>query len=255
MLHKVLRHFKKVNNRQDKGAEEAFNQRTVASLSVEDSLKEAKNLDRTNKIADIIISELGLSSKDKILDMGCYNGLYEIMLAKRGIGNIIGVDISKDAVNLANKVKVRLKLKANFQVADAEQLPFKDNEFDAVLMLGLLHHLPDKSTITALKEAKRVLKPNGRILIADPNLYHPRIVYAHLLLNSSDNELAYTFMELRGIIRTFFKIKNAYTLRYLPRSEVLDGFLHNVPLVNRLGAETIISAYLEDSDDNKQRPD
>jgi len=242
MLRRVLRRFKKIDSEQDKRAEEDFNKRTVANLTVESSLKEAENLDRTNKIADIIIRELNLSQKDKILDIGCYNGLYEMMLAKRKIGNIIGVDISKDAILLAKKIKARLNLKANFQVADAEKLPFKDGEFDAVLILGLLHHLPDKSTMKALKEAKRVLKPNGRILIADPNLYHPRIIYAHLVLDSSDNELAYSFIEMRGITNMFFKTKKAYTVRYLPRSEVLDGVLHKVPFVNWFGAETIISA-------------
>lgn len=52
-------------------------------------------------------------------------------------------------------------------LADAEHLPFADDEFDLVYAWGVLHHSPD--TERALREAQRVLKPGGRLKIM---LYH-----------------------------------------------------------------------------------
>ena len=51
------------------------------------------------------------------------------------------------------------------QVADAEALPFPDNDFDVVISNGVFNLTPDKAK--ALSEAHRVLKPGGRLLLAD----------------------------------------------------------------------------------------
>lgn len=52
---------------------------------------------------------------------------------------------------------------------DAHSLPFADGTFDTVLLLEVLEHLPEPQT--AVKEAKRVLSPNGRLILSTPFLY------------------------------------------------------------------------------------
>ena len=242
MMRKLLSKFKKVPEVQNKKSEEDFNKKTVAKLTADYAINEANKLDTTNSIVDIMIKEAQIKKNDRILDVGCYDGLYEMLLAKRGITNVTAVDISSDAIRVANEVKKKLGLKAEFKKADAERLPFEDGSFNCVLMLGLVHHLGNETAKKVLKEAKRVLAPGGTMVLADPNLYHPRIIRSHLLQDSSENELAYGFLEFRKLASKFFKIQTAYTLRYFPRTERLDGALKRLPVLNWFGAETLIIA-------------
>lgn len=94
--------------------------------------------------------------KGKVLDVGCGVGDFcEAINFYRPDLEVYGIDISKKAIEVA---KTRVK-NANFKVSDAQELPFKDSFFDAVLCFDLIEHVrfPQK----ALKEACRVLKPGG----------------------------------------------------------------------------------------------
>jgi hypothetical protein len=80
-----------------------------------------------------------------LLDVGCgYNNLV------RAYGSGIGVDVHRwDGVDV--------------QIGDANALPFPDNRFDSVTVIAALNHIPSRKM--ALKEAWRVLRPNGKLLI------------------------------------------------------------------------------------------
>lgn len=98
----------------------------------------------------------------KILDIGCGNGRDSIYLAKAGYP-AVGIDITPNAVLLAkrNGKKFLNKTRAKnleFILANAEKLPFKDNYFDAVYSIGVLHSSDLKKS---LRETARVLKKGG----------------------------------------------------------------------------------------------
>ncbi len=95
----------------------------------------------------------------KILDVGCGTGEYSDCFNPQ---NYIGIDISHDYIKHARKTKDR-----KFLVMDATNLSFPNNCFDIILIVAILHHLDDKQASRVLKEAKRVLKSNGRILIME----------------------------------------------------------------------------------------
>ncbi|TAF65993.1 MAG: class I SAM-dependent methyltransferase [Cytophagales bacterium] len=98
----------------------------------------------------------------KVLDVGCGNGYVLSKFAKEG-AEVYGVDITDKAIELTTKRFDLLDLKGNFQVANAEQLPFEDETFDCVTSMGVLHHVPD--TIKAVSEVHRVLKKDGRLIV------------------------------------------------------------------------------------------
>ncbi len=100
---------------------------------------------------------------DKILDLGCGDGVNIQVLRSMGMKKLVGVDISSDLLKDARKRNPHIK----FYLASAEKLPFQTNTFDAVLVDSVFHHLLryDK----ALKEIRRVLKLNGSLCFIEPH--------------------------------------------------------------------------------------
>jgi len=102
----------------------------------------------------------------KILDIGSADGTFtKIILERSKADLVIGIDALSPSVSYAKKRFARNK-KLKFSVANAEDLPFKRGEFDAVFALEILEHLFTSQKVLA--EAKRVLKKNGYLVILIP---------------------------------------------------------------------------------------
>jgi len=78
--------------------------------------------------------------------------------------NITGTDVDPEMVRFAQENIYDLS-NIRFLEADATDLPFQDNDFDIVLSFGVMHHIPN--WLEALKEIKRVLKPEGYFIYFD----------------------------------------------------------------------------------------
>ncbi len=108
-----------------------------------------------------------LEPGQKVLDVACGVGIPSLAAAKLVApeGSLMGVDLAPGMVDLARIRAQRLGLSnISFQEADAEELPFPDESFDAVLChLGLIH-FTDRTK--ALMEMRRVLKPEGRVALS-----------------------------------------------------------------------------------------
>jgi len=97
-----------------------------------------------------------------VLDVGCGTGNYALELAACGLA-VTGVDISP-AMLVRAREKARTRgLVVSFHPADARELPFADNAFDAVVSVTALDFLPEPAL--ALAEAYRVLQPGGRLVV------------------------------------------------------------------------------------------
>jgi ubiquinone/menaquinone biosynthesis C-methylase UbiE len=127
-----------------------------------DSLRE------TNEPPDFakILHEYDRFSGTRVLEVGCGNGYTLGKYAQAG-AEVYGIDVTETAVNISQKRFEYQKLKGDFVVGNAEDLPYEDNFFDCVCSMGVLHHVPD--TEKAVGEMHRCLKPGGRLIIM---VYH-----------------------------------------------------------------------------------
>ena len=100
----------------------------------------------------------------KVLEVGSGRGGGSAYISKYlNVSEMIGVDISPTAVELCNKIYNINNL--TFKLGDSENLPFDDNTFDAIVNVESSHCYASMSNF--LKEAKRVLKPEGYFLFCD----------------------------------------------------------------------------------------
>lgn len=125
----------------------------------------------------------------RVLDIGCGNGYVLNHYSMNG-AITTGIDLTWTGVNLSKKRFEMENTNGSFLNANGETLPFKNDSFDCVCSMGVLHHTPD--TIKALDEIFRVLKPGGRLILMfyNKNSYRNRILYpvAKFLLPSCWNK-------------------------------------------------------------------
>jgi ubiquinone/menaquinone biosynthesis C-methylase UbiE len=112
---------------------------------------------------DALLETVGSVSGLEIVDIGCGEGHLTRALAARGAG-VTGCDpfVSETGWTAHKSGSYRL-LKAS-----ADGLPIDDAAADLVLFVFSLHHVPAAKLDAALAEAKRVLRPSGRLYVAEP---------------------------------------------------------------------------------------
>ena len=116
---------------------------------------------------EIFMEALG-KEKLKVVDVGTGPGIVAFHLAELG-HDVTGVDLSEEMLKNARENAARFNLPVEFRHGDAENLPFEDESFDAVVNRHVLWTLPNPDK--AIAEWKRVLKPGGKIVIVDGNWY------------------------------------------------------------------------------------
>ncbi len=95
----------------------------------------------------------------KVLDIGCGTGEFSSLF---DANFYCGIDISPGYISYAEK-----NSKGEFKVMDATNIDFPDQSFDFILIMAVLHHLNDKKAKKVIREAARILKPDGKILIME----------------------------------------------------------------------------------------
>ncbi len=129
------------------------------------------------KDCEDLLNLIQWSGNEQVLDVGCGRGLMMIGAAKRlTSGRAIGVDLwqqqdqsdNNSAGTLTNAAIAGVTERIEVKTADMRELPFSDNTFDVVVSSWAVHNLEvvtDRQQ--ALDEIMRVLKPNGRVVLAD----------------------------------------------------------------------------------------
>ena len=119
------------------------------------------------------IASRGTADK-RLLEIGSGIGIDTLQLAKLGFREVVAVDLTESAIEIATQRAAREGLSnVRFGIGNAEELDFEDGFFDAVYSFGVIHHTPDMAR--AVSEIHRVLKPGGRAYIM---IYHSRSLVA-----------------------------------------------------------------------------
>jgi SAM-dependent methyltransferase len=112
----------------------------------------------------------------RLLDIGCNWGRWTIAASRRGY-RAIGVDPGLGAVEAAYRVSRDVATPAEFVVSDGRNLPFPDASFDVVYSYSVLQHFSKEDARACLREAARVTRPGGTVLIQLANLLGVRQLY------------------------------------------------------------------------------
>jgi len=104
-----------------------------------------------------------------VLDVGCGTGALALAAKERvgKVGRVVGIDPGPRQIERARSKAARRGVDVDFRVGVIERLGLPDQTFDAALSTMMMHHLPDDLKQRGLAETARVLKPGGRLVVAD----------------------------------------------------------------------------------------
>jgi ubiquinone/menaquinone biosynthesis C-methylase UbiE len=124
---------------------------------------------RDREYREDLLDIAGIMPGHRVLDLGCGTGTQALATWRRAQpgGSVIGVDISQNMLAAARRKARRAGLAIDFRCADAAQLPFEGDGFDVVTVTTVMHMVPDDRQRLCLREASRVLRPGGRLLLID----------------------------------------------------------------------------------------
>jgi len=115
--------------------------------------------------------------KGKILEIGCGNCRNLLIFTKNDF-DCYGIDFSDEMLKNAKQYCKKYNFKVKLKKAIAEKLPFKNESFDYVLYIGVLHHLStEEKRIKSLKEIRRILKDGGEVYVTVWNKLIPRFIF------------------------------------------------------------------------------
>jgi len=175
-------------------------------LTVEDVLATAYT---PRALEEFDIFSQYLDKDDKILEAGCGLGNQLIFLRRKGY-NVVGIDYAPNAIRKVKEFDSSLPA----IVGDIHNLPFDNDSFGAYLSFGVLEHFIE-GPVPALKEANRILKKGGHVVVSMPGSYFlAKIIIGRI-------KTIFQVIKNSALVRKIFKkpppIKPIFALSHSPR--------------------------------------
>ncbi len=184
-----------------------MNQYDLVAAQYEKLMGDVGDLPNSHLLNPLLTSLLPHDSHLHVLDVGCGNGRWTILLAKK-YHTVIGIDKSEEMLEITRKKRHAANI--NYKQLDIEyDLPFAENSFDFIFSNMVMHYV--KYIAKTAKELIRILKPNGELLFSTQ---HPLFTIAR-------------YTSLKDIhVRTEFKSKSLNGSAVLSRyHDPLDSFI------------------------------
>lgn len=166
-----------------------------------------QNIIRKREI-ELIKHAVQAESPNLVLDYGCGGGWLSRLMCKWDF-RVVGVDLSKRLVRVAKHVCGE----GDFVVCDATRLPFRDNAFDFIVGISILHHLHDLRL--ALKELRRISVRQAVFLFMEPNSLNPISAFGRKFFPMeahTKGEKQFTYGYLKKLSLANFRVERYFAM-------------------------------------------
>jgi cyclopropane fatty-acyl-phospholipid synthase-like methyltransferase len=121
----------------------------------------------TDRLTDVMTDKLKIGAGSHLLDVGCGIGGPGVRIARRTGAWVTGISVSREQIRLANSLAESAGVadRVVFHPANAMELPFAAESFDAAIALESFFHMPDRGQV--LTQICRSLRPGGRLVLTD----------------------------------------------------------------------------------------
>jgi ubiquinone/menaquinone biosynthesis C-methylase UbiE len=177
---------------------------------------------RERRWRPLIVDQIAAIDPSVVVDVGCGTGTLTIPVAERlPAARVVGVDGDPKILDLARKKSGsdRIEWVEGF----ADDLPFGDGEVDAYVTTLVFHHLPLGVKRAALAEARRVLRPGGRLVVGDWGRPQDSLMSLAFFALQSLDGFATTGDNRRGMVPELVVEAGFDDLRVLRRLRTLVG--------------------------------
>lgn len=148
-----------------------------------------------------LVAQVGATAGMRLLDLGCGTGTLTLLLAQAAPdAHVTGVDADPDALGRARAKAAAAGTTIELVEGMSSSLPFPEASFDRVVSSLLFHHLTLAGKRATLAEARRVLRPNGELHIADWGRPHDALMRAAFLPVQLLDGFATTADNVRGAL-------------------------------------------------------
>jgi 2-polyprenyl-3-methyl-5-hydroxy-6-metoxy-1,4-benzoquinol methylase len=211
---------------------------------------------RAGRRCNYMISQMQVGPLKKVMEIGCGTGLNAMMLCNRTGMEVLGTDLCVPFIEQARKNNRHSNLR--YEILDFNKADqFKGETFDYIVGNGILHHLYHHLD-DAFTNMKKLLKPGGKIIFIEPNLYNPYVYlifsypFLRKLTHLEPDEMAFTksFITEKLSKAGYSNIKVDYKDFLLPGipdflinpSVLIGDVLEKLPLVNKVSQSIFITA-------------